>query len=157
MSKQVLFTMFGATGDLAKRKLYPALFQLYKKGEIAENFAVIGTARRPWTDEYYRQIVMESLAGLSSDQEELNDFSSHFYYQSHDVNDSSHYHALKELGDELREKYNTACNQAVRNVHKKDRLAAGCRNDNCRTFNRACDSRTFASRLIQRAYRTDGH
>lgn len=46
MSKQVLFTMFGATGDLAKRKLYPALFQLYKKGEIAENFAVIGTARR---------------------------------------------------------------------------------------------------------------
>lgn len=111
MSKQVLFTMFGATGDLAKRKLYPALFQLYKKGEIAENFAVIGTARRPWTDEYYRQIVMESLAGLSSDQEELNNFSSHFYYQSHDVNDSSHYHALKELGDELREKYNTACNQ----------------------------------------------
>ena len=66
MSKQVLFTMFGATGDLAKRKLYPALFQLYKKGEIAENFAVIGTARRPWTDEYYRQIVIESLSGLSS-------------------------------------------------------------------------------------------
>ena len=111
MSKQVLFTMFGATGDLAKRKLYPALFQLYKKGEIAENFAVIGTARRPWTDEYYRQIVIESLAGLSHDQDELKAFSSHFYYQSHDVNDSSHYHALKELGDQLREKYDTACNQ----------------------------------------------
>lgn len=111
MSKQVLFTMFGATGDLAKRKLYPALFQLYKKGEIAENFAVIGTARRPWTDEYYRQIVIESLAGLSHDQDELKAFSSHFYYQSHDVNDSIHYHALKELGDQLREKYDTACNQ----------------------------------------------
>ena len=75
MSKQVLFTMFGATGDLAKRKLYPALFQLYKKGEIAENFAVIGTARRPWTDEYYRQIIIESLSGLSNNEKELADFS----------------------------------------------------------------------------------
>ena len=62
--KQALFTIFGATGDLAKRKLYPSLFRLFKKGELADNFAVIGTARRPWTNEYYREVVLESIKDL---------------------------------------------------------------------------------------------
>ena len=33
--KVALFTIFGGTGDLAKRKLYPSLFRLYKKGLLA--------------------------------------------------------------------------------------------------------------------------
>jgi len=45
MEKKVLFTIFGGTGDLAQRKLYPSLFRLYKKGDLKEDFAVIGTAR----------------------------------------------------------------------------------------------------------------
>ena len=43
--KNVLFTIFGGTGDLAQRKLYPSLFRLYRKGNLGEHFAVIGTAR----------------------------------------------------------------------------------------------------------------
>ena len=45
-----LIMIFGATGDLAKRKLFPSIYQLYKKNNI-ENFAVIGVARRPLTNE----------------------------------------------------------------------------------------------------------
>ena len=41
--KNVLFTIFGGTGDLAQRKLYPSLFRLYRKGNLGEHFAVIGT------------------------------------------------------------------------------------------------------------------
>ena len=52
--KNVLFTIFGGTGDLAQRKLSPSLFRLYRKGNLGEHFAVIGTARRPWSDEHYR-------------------------------------------------------------------------------------------------------
>ena len=48
--QKVLITFFGATGDLASRKLYPALFRLFQKGFIRNHFAVIGTARREWTD-----------------------------------------------------------------------------------------------------------
>ena len=44
--QNVLITLFGATGDLAHRKLYPALFRLFQKGFIKNHFAVIGTARR---------------------------------------------------------------------------------------------------------------
>lgn len=109
--KQVLFTIFGATGDLAKRKLYPSLFRLFKKGELNENFAVIGTARRDWTDEFYRGIVLESITDLMSSKTEADEFISHFYYQSHDVGDSAHYHALKELGEKLKADYKTTGNQ----------------------------------------------
>lgn len=109
--KQALFTIFGATGDLAKRKLYPSLFRLFKKGELADNFAVIGTARRPWTNEYYREVVLESIKDLMNSKTEAENFASHFYYQSHDVSDSSHYINLKDLGEKLRKQYKTAGNQ----------------------------------------------
>ncbi len=110
-SKAVLFTIFGATGDLAKRKLYPSLFRLYKKGELAENFAVIGTARREWTNEFYREIVLDSIEDLISSKSAADEFINHFYYQSHNVTDAAHYVTLKTLGEELKTTYKTAGNQ----------------------------------------------
>lgn len=103
--KKVLITIFGGTGDLAQRKLYPSLFRLYKKGDLVESFAIIGTARRPWTNETYRDIVKETIASLNPSEEEAETFASHFYYQSHDVQDTEHYDTLKNLADELDEKY----------------------------------------------------
>ena len=111
MSSHVLFTIFGASGDLAKRKLYPSLFRLYKAGHIRENFAVIGTARRPWTKEFFEQTVIESLGDLPDTPRQAHEFASHFYYQSHDVNDTGHYVALRKLQDDLCEKYDTQHNK----------------------------------------------
>lgn len=107
----VLFTIFGATGDLAKRKLYPSLFRLYRKGDLSECFAVIGTARRPWSDDYYHEVVKEAIASLEPTTEEAEKFASHFYYQSHDVSDTSHYTVLKELTNKLNEKYQLGGNR----------------------------------------------
>ncbi|MDR1013234.1 MAG: glucose-6-phosphate dehydrogenase [Lactobacillales bacterium] len=109
--KRCLFTIFGATGDLAKRKLYPSLFRLYKKKELHKYFAVIGTARRPWTNDFYRQIVIESISGLIENEEQATHFVSHFYYQSHDVRDTKRYTILKKLGEKLKETYQTNDNQ----------------------------------------------
>ena len=89
--QKVLITFFGATGDLASRKLYPALFRLFQKGFIRNHFAVIGTARREWTDEHFREVVVE--------------FASHFYYQAHNVTDTHHYVVLKELSEKLDQQY----------------------------------------------------
>lgn len=107
MENKALIILFGATGDLAKRKLYPSLFRLFKKGLLKEHFAVIGTARRPWSDEHFREVVGESVASLG-EEEQIAAFSSHFYYQSHDVTDAKHYITLKKLADELNEKYDIA-------------------------------------------------
>ncbi|MGT2911940.1 glucose-6-phosphate dehydrogenase [Streptococcus cameli] len=111
MSSPVLFTIFGASGDLAKRKLYPSLFRLYKAGHIADNFAVIGTARRPWTKEFFEQTVIESLGDLPDNPRQAHEFASHFYYQSHDVNDTEHYIALRELQASLGKQYQTQHNK----------------------------------------------
>ena len=58
-----LIMIFGATGDLAKRKLFPSIYQLYKKNNM-ENFAVIGVARRPLTNEQFQENVKESIQNI---------------------------------------------------------------------------------------------
>lgn len=51
--------LFGATGDLAKRKLFPALYHLERTGVL--NLPVIGVARSDWTDESFREHARESI------------------------------------------------------------------------------------------------
>lgn len=108
---KVVFVIFGATGDLAKRKLFPSIYNLYKKGKISENFAVVGLARRPWTNEILREKVEDSIRSATSTDEELKEFTSHFYYQSFDVTDDSTYDGLNKLIINLEDKYETGGNR----------------------------------------------
>ncbi|MCC5890370.1 MAG: glucose-6-phosphate dehydrogenase [Alkalibacterium sp.] len=102
---KALFIIFGATGDLAHRKLYPAIYELYKKGYLSKSFAVIGTARREWSDDYFQEVVRDSIADGIESEEHAKEFSTHFRYQSHNVKDTAHYVTLKKLADELDEEY----------------------------------------------------
>ena len=47
--------IFGASGDLTHRKLIPALFELFKQRRLPSEFALLGCARRPWTDDEFRK------------------------------------------------------------------------------------------------------
>ena len=105
-----LIVLFGATGDLASRKLYPALYRLYKRHLLSDNFAVIGTARREWSNDYYRQVVAGAVNNLVDDQAECQQFVSHFHYVSHDATDLAHYNILKAKMDELEATYETGEN-----------------------------------------------
>lgn len=109
----VVIVIFGGSGDLAHRKLYPALFNLFEQGLLADNFAVIGTARRPWSHDYLRQQVIDSVkeTGKAADSDKLTSFASHFYYQSHDVTNVEHYTAVKDLASELDQKYQAQGNR----------------------------------------------
>lgn len=100
-----LIMIFGATGDLAKRKLYPSLYHLYEKGKLDKNFAVVGVARRPWTNEVLRENVKDSIYSTIEDAKNVDEFISHFYYQSHDVSDTESYVKLQKLSNQLDEKY----------------------------------------------------
>ena len=44
--------IFGASGDLTRRKLLPALFHLEQAGLLPDNFAIVGVVRRPLGDEF---------------------------------------------------------------------------------------------------------
>lgn len=104
-NQKALFIIFGGTGDLAYRKLYPALYNLYKKDYLNDNFAVIGTARREWTDDYYQEVIVNAIDDIKVSDQDAEEFSSHFRYQSHNVKDSDHYHTLLDLADQLDEEY----------------------------------------------------
>ncbi len=52
--------IFGATGDLTKRKLIPALYSLYTKQHIS-SFRVVGLARRPWTTQEFRDRMADAI------------------------------------------------------------------------------------------------
>ena len=109
----VIMIIFGGSGDLAHRKLYPALFNLYEQGLIHDNFAVIGTARRPWSHEYLREQVIDAIHETHDqvDENSAKDFASHFYYQSHDVTNVDHYETLKKLAQDLDDRYNAQGNR----------------------------------------------
>ena len=109
--KRVIICLFGATGDLAARKLYPAFFRLFQKGFLKQHFAVIGAARREWTDDYFRQVVKDSIASLPAKHGQVEDFASHFYYHAHDVTDANQYDDLKAIMSQLHDDYQTQGNQ----------------------------------------------
>ena len=103
--QSALIMIFGATGDLAQRKLFPSLYELYKKDMLAERFSVIGVARRALTNEEFQARIIDSVKSDSNDSSDIEQFASHFYYHSHDVTDSSSYLALKKMATELDSHY----------------------------------------------------
>jgi glucose-6-phosphate 1-dehydrogenase len=111
MNPKSLIVIFGATGDLAKRKLFPSIYRLYEKGNLSEEFAVVGVARRPLSDDEFRSYVRESIE--TALQQKLNNeqFVSHFYYHPFDVTDTASYQQLKSLLEELDGTYHTDGNR----------------------------------------------
>ena len=57
--------IFGASGDLARRKLTPAIYNLTRNGVLPENFCVIGTSRSLKSDDDLRRIMREAITGFS--------------------------------------------------------------------------------------------
>src|SRR4051812_26598731 len=58
-------TIFGATGDLARRKLLPALYNLAHEGALPERFNLIGVSRREQSDDEFRTFARESITSFS--------------------------------------------------------------------------------------------
>ena len=67
MSETTTVVIAGATGDLTQRKLLPALFNLRCKGRLPENLNVIGFARRPLTDDGYREMMWDGVREFGVD------------------------------------------------------------------------------------------
>ncbi|MFN3596309.1 MAG: glucose-6-phosphate dehydrogenase [Rubricoccaceae bacterium] len=57
-----LFVLFGATGDLARAKLVPALYHLTRRGDAPPSLVVLGTGRTDWDDARFRTMAAEALA-----------------------------------------------------------------------------------------------
>ena len=58
-------TIFGATGDLSKRKLLPAIYNLAHEGALPERFNLIGSSRGRMSDDDFRRLARESIQRFS--------------------------------------------------------------------------------------------
>lgn len=102
-----IIVIFGASGDLTKRKLIPALHQLFINHHLPENFAIVGTSRTPLTDEQFRERITEF---LPEDKMKNSQFLNKIYYQTIDYNRDEDYLMLKSKLDSLEQSLNIPSN-----------------------------------------------
>ena len=117
---------FGATGDLAVKKIYPALQEMMRHGHL--NVPVIGVARAGWDLERYRAWV---LAGLEADgrgaDEAARKLVALLRYVDGDYNDPSTFLALRrELGDAARPVHYMAIPPSLFAVVARNLAESGC-------------------------------
>jgi len=106
-SDPVVFVIFGGTGDLNWRKINPALFNLFLEKWMPEQFAIIGTGRTEFSDEDYRDKLLEGVNNFSrngkADKKAWDSFSKNISYHAADINDSKSYQALGTKINSLRQ------------------------------------------------------
>lgn len=94
------FVLFGATGDLAKRKLYPALYNLFIENKMPLSFSVIGLGRTLYSDEEFQTKVEQSLRSYSRrtvSENDLHTFIAAFRYCRFDATETVSYDNLNRL------------------------------------------------------------
>jgi glucose-6-phosphate 1-dehydrogenase len=98
-----VLVIFGASGDLTKRKLLPAYFHLFQANLLPRQFAIVGVARRPLGDAFaadMRSGIVE-FGGVEATDPKLDDFVSHIGYFPLNFDEASHYAALKTELDRI--------------------------------------------------------
>ena len=87
--------LFGASGDLAKRKVIPAMYDLAQYNSLGACYAIIGFARTPMTDETFRDNVGEAAKTISEvgpiDPQKWSGFASNLFYTAGDYSDPDSY------------------------------------------------------------------
>src|ERR1700736_598041 len=106
-----VIVIFGANGDLTKRKLMPALYRLAYERRIPAEFAVIGNSRTAMSDQQFRDRMREEvshfLEGDPIDAGVWESFAAGLYYLAGDLNDSGFYQALATKIGEVETKHRT--------------------------------------------------
>src|SRR5258707_2913559 len=111
-----IIVIFGATGDLAQRKLFTTLAHLAHDHSLPEAFSIVAFARRPMNDEQWRGMALDSINKYMPEDDKLNhkaqhEFAQRLYYCQSDFNDREGYQKLADLLDHLDEEKGTQGNR----------------------------------------------
>ena len=104
----VVLVVFGASGDLTRRKLLPALAALARRRQLTENFAVVGVARTQLADEEFRQVARDAVPGAGPEWIEL---VSGFRYVAGEYGHPDTFDALRGVLSDLDKSRGTAGNR----------------------------------------------
>lgn len=99
--------IFGASGDLTRRKLIPSLYNLYRKERLWETTRIIGFARRPYTTEKFRELLLEGVKEFTPktfDEKLWERFAPKLHYFQGDLDVPEDYQRLGEYLEEEEKK-----------------------------------------------------
>jgi len=102
--------IFGAAGDLTRRKLIPALYNLAKTQVLSREFAIVGVARSPMSDDDFRKKMTADIKKFATepvDTDLWEWFCKRLYYVSGDFDDKNVYTKLKEKLDQVDKDHTT--------------------------------------------------
>jgi glucose-6-phosphate 1-dehydrogenase len=106
-----ILVIFGASGDLTKRKLVPAVFDLYQQNLLPDRFAVLGVSRTNFDDQSFRKQMLKDVDEFCQKQpvekDALKKFIDMLHYHCLDTKEPSEYSGLKERLDSLDQKLKT--------------------------------------------------
>jgi glucose-6-phosphate 1-dehydrogenase len=108
-----ILTIFGAAGDLTKRKLIPALYNLKRSRLLNDRFAVVGLARKDLDTDRYRDQMMKDLKEFvpaPADAATCEDVVRRIHYLRGNFDDPESYRRLKEMTDRIGSEYGTGGN-----------------------------------------------
>lgn len=105
------FVIFGAHGDLTKRKLVPAIYALYLQGLLPKSFVLLGTSRTEINDEQFRNLMKESLIKFAPDlpfsEDSWERFSASLYYKAANSGSQQGFEDIKSTLAVLDDKHGT--------------------------------------------------
>jgi len=108
-----VLVIFGASGDLTRHKLLPAIYNLAEEGHLPEAFAILGVARPKIDEAEYRaqmRAQVRAIEGEPLDADKWKRIEDRLYYVSGEFNDPALYDRLKEKLDEIRARHHTPPN-----------------------------------------------
>jgi len=97
-----ILVIFGASGDLTKRKLIPAVYSLFRQGFGPEKFSVVGFARRPQTDAGFAEAMRQGIETFAHEKtaDEPKDlwarFAARLFYHRGEFHEPKDYQSLRE-------------------------------------------------------------
>jgi glucose-6-phosphate 1-dehydrogenase len=107
-----IYVIFGASGDLTKRKLIPAIYSLFVQNLLPEKFALIGVSRTDFTDDEFRNKMRSAINEFKEidDASRIDDFIKKIFYNSINFDETASYKNLNKKIVELRKTNNIAGN-----------------------------------------------
>jgi len=109
-----IFAIFGVTGDLAQKKIFPALMDLYIKDLLPKKFAIIGVARRGLSKTDFQNFVKEAVLQKKKYRANAIDgFLEHFQYSQGQFDDVSTYEKTRELLDSIDQSWGQCSNKLL--------------------------------------------
>jgi glucose-6-phosphate 1-dehydrogenase len=108
-----IMVIFGASGDLTKRKLIPALYNLAKDNLLSKEFAVVGFARNELSSEQFRDMIGKEIGEYATtkvDPDLWHWFARRIYYMAGDFDDPAAYDKLRDLLAQIDKEHGTRGN-----------------------------------------------